>query len=57
MRIMEKERMENVLSFLKTKNGDGKEGKHICRGKKWRKKTMWRRIFCGVGKDFEKENI
>ena len=57
MRIMEKERVENVLSFLKTKNGDGKEGKHICRGKKWRKKTMWRRIFCGVGKDFEKENI
>ena len=31
---MEKEREENVLSFFKTKNGDGKEGKPFCRGRK-----------------------
>ena len=57
MRIMEKERMENVLSFLKTKNGDGKEGKHICRGENGERKTCGGGFFCGVGKDLEKEII
>ena len=54
---MEKEREENVLSFFKTKNGDGKEGKHFCRGKKMGKGKYVVEIFFLVGKDSEKENI
>ena len=56
MGIMEKERVENVLSFLKTKNVDEREGQHICRGKKWRKKNMWRRIFLWSWKRFGERN-
>ena len=52
---MEKEREENVLSFFKTKNGDGKEGKPFCRGKKIGKGKHIVEFFFGVGKDSEKE--